>query len=70
MKMPAISDKNMSLSPAAQDLGVGAQLQQQLEDQSAEAKKRAAQAAAMNKMGLSGPASQPLGGAATSLGLT
>ena len=67
--MPPMNDKNVSLSASAQDLGLGQVLQQQLEDQSAEAKKKAAQQATMNKMGMSNPASNPYGPAATSLGL-
>jgi hypothetical protein len=56
--------KNTPLSPAAQDLGLGAALQTQQEDASEEAKKKAQQEAAMNKMGLSGPANTPFGGGA------
>jgi hypothetical protein len=65
-----MNDKNMGLSPASTDLGLGTALQQQLEDASEEARKKAAQQAAMNKMGLSGPAGTPLGSAATTLGLS
>ena len=56
--------KNVGLSPAAQDLGLGDALQQQQEDASAEAKKKAQQSAAMNRMGLSGPSNTPFGGGA------
>lgn len=62
--MPPMNAKNVGLSPAAQDLGLGDALQQQQEDASAEAKKKAQQSAAMNRMGLSGPSNTPFGGGA------
>lgn len=70
--MPPSNVKNAGISPAVQDLGLGAALQTQQEDASEEARKKAQQEAAMNRMGLSGP-SNPMfgsgGGAVNSLGL-
>lgn len=55
--MPPTSGKNLSLAPAATDLGLGDQVQQQLEDQEAERKKKLLQ---MSKMPVYGPATQAL----------
>jgi hypothetical protein len=38
--MPQMNAKNMALSPAVQDLGLGAQLQEQLDDAEQERRKR------------------------------
>lgn len=65
--MPVTSNKNLALGPAAQDLGLGDMLQQQLADQEAERKKKALQGAMAQGKGLgngmNGMASQSLLGA-------
>lgn len=51
--MPAVSQKNQVLSFAAQDLGLGDQLSQQVEDEVAQRKKKAQQAGASAAQSLS-----------------
>ena len=67
--MPPMNGKNVTMSPAAQDLGLGDYLVAQQQDATEAARKKAQQEAAMNRMGISG-ASQGFGGAASTLGLT
>lgn len=58
-----LAGKNIALSPAASDLGLGDQLVQQLQDQDAERKKKlmGAQQQAQSPMGIIGGAVQSLG---------
>ena len=67
--MPPTNAKNVSLTSASQDLGLGAMLQTQLEDQSEEAKKRAMAQKSLMSSGVASSNLNSMGSAAMSLGL-
>jgi len=70
--MPPINAKNISLSPAASDLGLGDQLKTQLDLEEEERKKKLLQAAGKGQaLGglLGGPAISPVSGTAAAAAL-